>query len=121
MGKREKDLRKYPRSEGGFVGVEDPARPGVLNHVDNISCSGVLCQTVEPVPIMTKMRVVLELPEPFDQRLEAEGVVVRCDRDAEDGDVFSIAILYQHLDDESYELIKEYVEYDLAEKGQAES
>ena len=121
MGGPHRELRKYPRSQRGFVGVEDRARPGVLNQVDNISCSGILCRTLEPMPVMTKMRIVLELPEPFNQRIETDGVVVRCDLERMEGDYFNVAILYQNLDGDAYELIKDYVEHDLAQAGEVES
>ena len=57
------ERRRYPRSHRAFHGIEDQAGPGVLNHVDNISSSGVSCHTVKPVPLMTRMSVVVELPK----------------------------------------------------------
>ena len=53
-GKSER--RKHPRSRRGF---RQPAAPadGLINHVDNISCSGVLCRTHRPVAVMTKMEI----------------------------------------------------------------
>ena len=117
MRKEGEDLRRYPRSSLGFVGVEDTLRPGVLNHVDNISCSGVLCRTSEPIPLMTKTRIVLELPRPNEQRIETDGVIVRCDRDSENGDHYNVAILYQRLSDDGYQAIKTYVDHDIAEKA----
>ena len=89
-----------------------------MNRVDNISCSGVLCRTAEPIPLMTKMSLVLELPGPDYQRIEAEGVVVRCDpHESSNGSEFSVAILYQNLDHESYAAIEVYVAQDLGPQG----
>ncbi len=110
------DLRRYPRSKSGFIGIEDASRPGVLNRVDNISCNGVLCQTAEPVPLMTKLRIVLELPRPVERRIETEGIVVRCDRDTDGGTHYNVAILYRGLSDDGYQAIREYVDLDLAKK-----
>ena len=45
------ERRRYPRSRRGFPAVLDESGPGVLNHVDNISGSGVLCHTVKPIPL----------------------------------------------------------------------
>ena len=117
MAHKGEELRKHPRSTSGFVGIEDAARPGVLNRVQNISCSGVLCQTAEPVPLMTKMRVVLELPRPVERRVEAEGIVVRCDRDENGGDHYDIAILYRNLTDDGYQAIRDFVDNDLSKKS----
>jgi hypothetical protein len=111
------DLRRHPRSATGFIGIEDASRPGVLNRVSNISCSGVLCETAESVPLMTKMRIVLELPRPLERRVEAEGIVVRCERDLNGGSHFNVAILYRRLSDEGYQAIREFVESDLSQKA----
>lgn len=109
------ERRRYPRSRTGFPTVKDTSGPGVLNHVDNISCNGVLCHTVKPVAEMTKMSIILELPNPVDKRIEAEGIVIRCQSDEQGDDHFKVAILYTKLSDEDYESIQEYVEHDLAQ------
>jgi len=96
----------------------DASKPGVLNRVDNISCSGVLCRTDEPVAVMTKMSIILELPKPMDRRVQADGVVVRCDPERVSGEHFNVAILFQHLSDDDYEAIREYVDQDLTEKAE---
>lgn len=111
------ELRRHPRSTTGFAGVEDAARPGVLNRVQNISCSGVLCRTAEAVPLMTKMRIVLELPRPVERRVEAEGIVVRCEKEGDDSNDYSVAILYRGLSDDDYQAIREFVDHDLSHKA----
>mgnify|MGYP006916499163 FL=1 len=55
------ERRRYPRSRRGVQFFEDSAGPGVLNHIDNISANGVLCHTVKPVALMTRMRIALEI------------------------------------------------------------
>lgn len=115
MGHRDGEQRKHPRSARRFKGVEDAARPGVLNHVDNISCAGVLCHTIQEIAPMTKMAITLELPHPFNtKRIQAEGVVLRCDPDRKSPGEYKVAILYTKLDDDDYETIRRYVEHDLA-------
>lgn len=115
MPKDQEERRRYPRSRKGFRGIEDKSDPGVLNHVDNISCNGVLCHTVKPVPVMTKMSIVLELPKPSSLRIEAEGVVVRCDHHDQGDDHFRVAILYTRLSDEDHQHIREHVEQEIRE------
>lgn len=107
------ERRRYPRSHRAFQGIEDQSGPGVLNHVDNISSSGVSCHTVKPVPLMTRMSVVVELPKPFTHRVEAEGIVVRCDPHESGDDRFRVAILFTKLSDDDQKAIHEFVEHDI--------
>lgn len=115
-----KERRRYPRSRRGFAAIEDKSGPGVLNHVDNISANGVLCHTVKPIPVMTIMGIVLELPESSGQRIEGEGVVVRCDADELGDDNFKVAILFTKLSDDSRTAIEEFVAEDLAAEAESE-
>lgn len=108
------ERRRYPRSRRGLPIIVDEAGPGVLNHVDNISANGILCHTIKPVPLMTRMRIVLELPKPVDHRIDAEGIVVRCDPDDIGDDHFKVAILFTRVDDADHEAIRKFVEHDLA-------
>lgn len=117
MAHGQDERRKFPRSRSGFPGVYHAASPGLFNHVDNISCNGVLCHTSRRVEEMTKMSITIELP-PDGESLEAEGVVVRCaphPRGAEDR--FSVAILFTKLDDDTHHAIHAYVEHDLSLRG----
>ena len=91
----------------------DESGPGVLNHVDNISANGVLCHTIKPVPLMTRMRILLDLPKPSGHRIDAEGIVVRCDADERGDDHFKVAILFTRIDDEDHEAIRGFVDIDL--------
>ena len=108
------ERRRYPRSHKSFPGIRDESGPGVLNHVDNISGSGVSCHTVKPVPLMTKLSVVIELPKPHERRVEAEGIVVRCDPHEMGDDHFRMAILFTKVSDEDHKAIVDYVEHDLS-------
>jgi len=113
MRRNGEERRRYPRSRRGFPIVSDDSGPGVLNHVDNISANGVLCHTIKPIPLMTKLSIALELPKPFERRIECEGIVVRCDRHDRGDDHFKVAILYTKLSDEDHLAIKSFVEHDI--------
>ncbi len=115
MAGQGEDRRRYPRSRKTRPVVVDEAGPGVLNHVDNISANGVLCHTVKPVALMTRMRINLELPKPSTHRIDAEGIVVRCDPDDKGDDHFRVAILFTKITDEDHEAIHRFVEHDLAQ------
>lgn len=108
------ERRRYPRSRRGFPAITDQSGPGVLNHVDNISGSGVLCHTVKPIPLMTKMSIVLEIPKPASRRIECEGIVVRCDPHEQGDDHFKVAILFSKITDDDHQAVLDFVEQDLA-------
>ncbi len=114
------ERRRYPRSHRGFPAITDESGPGVLNHVDNISGSGVLCHTVRPIALMTRMSIVLELPKPHHRRIECEGIVVRCDLHEQGDDRFKVAILFTKITDDDHQAIVDFVEHDLSQPLAAE-
>ena len=112
MHERGEERRRYPRSKRQLP-VVDQADPGVLNHVDNISGNGVLCHTVKPVPLMTKMSIALELAKPFERRIECEGIVVRCEPHEKGDDHFKVAILFTKMVDEDHQAVVDFVDHDI--------
>lgn len=106
------ERRLSPRSKRGFR-VLDGASDAQIQHIDNISCSGVLCHTNAPIPEMTKLAIVLELPAPINHQVNAEGIVIRCVAEEPDHEAFKVAILYTHVDDDHLDAIRTYVEHDL--------
>ena len=115
MSDEGKERRKHPRSARGFAHVEDLSEEGLINRIENISCSGVLCHMKRPVPERTKMGIVLDLPEPANCQIEAEGIVVRCVAEDQRGESFRVAILYTKVTDDAQHAIRQYVEHDLAQ------
>lgn len=115
MTRRDSERRKHPRSRGGFKTGRTGG--GLINHVENISCSGVLCRTQRPVAEMTKMSIVLDLPGPANCSIETEGIVIRCEAIFPKHDEFKVAIIFSKLSDEHHRAIREYVEHDLAQDG----
>ncbi len=113
MHPNEGDRRCYPRSRRNSPQIVDNGSPGVLNHIDNISANGVLCHTVKPIPLMTKMSIALELPKPHQRRIECEGIVVRCHPHDKGDDHFKVAILYTRISEEDRCAIAEFVEHDV--------
>lgn len=109
------ERRRYPRSRRGFPVFVDESGPGVLNHIDNISANGVLCHTVKPVPLMTRLGIALELPRPYERRVECEGIIVRCEPHDQGDDHFKVAILFTKISEEDHRSIVDFVEHDLAQ------
>jgi hypothetical protein len=114
------ERRRYPRSRRALPQIVEDDGPGVLNHVDNISANGVLCHTVKPIPLMTKMSIALDLPKPHDRRIECEGVVVRCEPHDVGDDHFKVAILYTKIDEGDQRAIEELVAQELEEADAGE-
>lgn len=104
------ERRRYPRSRRAVSAVIDHGSPGVLNHVDNISANGVMCHTVKPVPLMTKVGIAFNLNK--DKRIECEGIVVRCEPDDKGDDHFKVAILYTNIDEADRRAISTFVDRD---------
>jgi len=119
MTDRTTERRKHPRSRRGFKRAAGPSADGLLNHVENISCSGVLCRTQRPVATMTKVEITMELPSPEDRTVNAEGIVVRCDPATGSASEFQVAILYTKLSEDDHHAIRRHVEHDLAQHGAA--
>jgi len=115
MNQTSEERRRYPRSRRSVCLIEDHAGPGVLNHIDNISANGVLCHPVKPVPLMTKLSIVFDIPAPAHHRVECEGVVVRCDPHEKGDDHFKVAIIYTHIGEEALDAIQAFVGHDLSQ------
>lgn len=118
MSKRTEERREHPRSRRGFVPPAEASGDGLINSIENISPSGVLCHTQRPVAEMTKMSIVLHLPNPVSREVEAEGIVIRCVAEDSHGDTFKVAILYTKVSEDDQEAIRIYVDHDLLESAE---
>ena len=113
------ERRRHPRSQRGFDQPQATVSGSIIKHVDNISCSGVLCRMENSLPLMEKLMMTLDLPDfsSDDTRfsVECEGVVVRNERvecDV-DGPEYQVAIFFTHLSDDARRHVAGYVEQDL--------
>ena len=50
-----------------------------------------------------------------DTRIDAEGIIVRCDPDEQGDDRFRVAILFTKISDEDHQSVHEFVAADLAQ------
>lgn len=110
------ERRRYPRGQRRLQVSFEDGGPGILNHVDNISESGVLCHTIKPVALMTKIGVVMNLPKPIDCRIETEGIVVRCEPDELGDDHFKVAIFFSKITEEGKEAIRAFLLAEIIEE-----
>jgi hypothetical protein len=118
MEKTGQERRRYPRAKSHLPVVPEESGPALVNHVEDISANGVLCQTLRPVPLMTRMRIGLDLPSPFKRRITADGVVVRCEPHNASHDIYRVAILFTRMDDEDHEIVRRFVEHELRQHSQ---
>ena len=111
------ERRRFPRTQSRIPITVAHDEPGILNQIDNISANGVLCHTAQPVPLMTKMGIALELPGHDKRRIECEGIVVRCEPDDQSREQFRVAILYSRIDESDRKAIESFVNADLGESA----
>ncbi len=108
------EARRYPRPRRANLRLlEDQNGAGILNHIDDISANGVICHTVKPIPLMTKIGMALELPKPVARRVDAEGVVVGCDPDQIGDDNFRVSILFIKMEEADQETLQQFVDEDI--------
>jgi hypothetical protein len=116
VGKKSKERRKHPRAlrhvELSLVGED----PGILNKVDNISCSGVLCHTARKLPMMSKVAMEIALDTPHGssheiEHLQCQGVVVRCEPHAdEETGGYGTAIFFTRMSEEDRARLTSFVD-----------
>jgi hypothetical protein len=118
--KKPKDRRGQPRASRNVPLSLRNAEPGILNRVDNISSSGVLCQTAKKLPLMSKvaMELVLDMPDTFSnetERIACQGVVVRSERnpDLKTGG-YGTAIFFTRVSEEDRGKLERFVDHHLA-------
>lgn len=117
MTKSGAERRQYPRSKSGFH-IRPPKKlPDAIKHVDNVSENGILFHTTQAMPIMTKLEINLDIPEPGARHISAEGVVVRCESDEHTEDEYKVALLFTQISEEDRTAIRHYVEHDLSDSG----
>lgn len=106
---RQDERRRHPRCNKRVSFCWCESEHGTSNHLENISEAGILCQTTTPIPLMTKIQVLLDLPKPIDQRIEVSGVVVRCEEDDIVETRFKVAIFFTQISDEDKEKIRLFI------------
>lgn len=84
-----------------------------VTHTLNISASGVYCKVDKELPLMSRIRLVLMMPDSpgAAKALEVDGVVVREHPVIIDGSVkhYDVAIFFENLSDKDRDAISGYV------------
>jgi integration host factor subunit alpha len=88
----------------------------ILAETINLCCNGVYCTVNDPIPLMTKLKVVLALPcdekgDEFDY-LECDGIVVRVEQDKPEANkksVNNIAIYFDGIGESDKRRLKSFL------------
>ena len=116
MNEKTEERRKHPRAARHVPLSLKDVEPGILNRVDNISSSGVLCHTARKLPIMSKVAMEIALDTPngtsnTPERIECQGVVVRCEvRPDERTGGYDTAIFFTRMSEKDRARLAGYVD-----------
>jgi len=103
------ERRKKPRAEATMDLRFDVAGRSGLAHVRDISGSGVRCMTDRPMPLMTQVALVIQLPSTAGAReIACRGAVVRSAPAGGDS-TFETAIFFTHMSDADRLRVEEFV------------
>lgn len=86
-----------------------------ITHTMNISSSGVYCKLDKELPLMSRVRLMLMIPDPVKENtlrdLDVNGIVVRQHPVTIDGTIkhYDVAIFFEDLSDKDKEMIAGYI------------
>lgn len=110
------ERRHFPRISDDTLSVTlNTGSFDTVTHSLNISASGIYCKLDREIPIMSRVRIVLMVPDPAKdakpRSLEVEGVVVRQHPVIIDGKVkhYDAAIFFDNLTPRDREIITQYI------------
>lgn len=111
------ERRRFPRIQD--EGLSLKLKLGdfdTITHTLNLSASGVYCKVDKEMPLMSRVKLILMIPDPSKdgsatKSLEVSGVVVREHPVIIDGKTkhYDIAIFFEDLSDKDREIISNYI------------
>jgi hypothetical protein len=115
MGHEER--RGFPRAEDGELTLELKSGDfDAMTHTLNISASGLYCKVNKHIPLMSRVKLILMVPQVSGGNVEkkplaVEGVVVREHPVIMDGETrhYDVAIFFDDLNPKAREMISSYV------------
>ena len=113
----QQERRKAPRIDDEELSLELHAGNfDAIAHTLNISASGLYCKVDREMPLMSRVKLMLMIPDQSDaakevRNVEVEGVVVRAHPVIVDGQIkhYDIAIFFDSLLPKARELILGYI------------
>ncbi|MCM8761677.1 MAG: PilZ domain-containing protein [Candidatus Omnitrophica bacterium] len=113
----QQERRKAPRIKDEELSLEFHAGNfDAVTHTLNISASGLYCKVDRDMPLMSRVSLVLMIPDVSKdgkeiRKVEVEGVVVRAHPVIIDGKIrhYDIAVFFDNLSSKAKELITNYI------------
>ncbi len=113
-----RERRHHPRVPGTDLPFRLQGEYPAPVRVRDISRSGVAFYAEEAIPVMTRVRFLLEIPGDGSPRVTAgEGVVVRCERLAPALEHYEVAIFFHDMEPTAREYLADYVREHLDATG----
>jgi hypothetical protein len=88
----------------------------IITHTLNVSASGIYCKVEKEIPLMSRLQLMLMMPDPAKDGkssigVEVDGVVVRQHPVIIDGHVkhYDIAIFFENLSPKHRDMISDYI------------
>ena len=115
------EKRKEPRLKNEGISLKVTAgNVDTITKCLDISASGVYCKVEKELPLMSRIKIILVMPEtkgqtpgaPQTAKIEAEGVVVREHPVIEGGKVahYDVAIFFDNLSQRDREILRSYID-----------
>ena len=113
----QQERRRAPRIDDEELSLELHAGNfDAMTHTLNISASGLYCKVDREVPLMSRVKLMLMIPDQSVaakevRNVEVEGVVVRAHPVIVDGQIkhYDIAIFFENLSPKHREMISDYI------------
>jgi hypothetical protein len=113
----QQERRKAPRITDEALSLE--VKGGgfdIMTHTLNISASGIYCKVEKEIPLMSRLQLILMIPDTSREgkapaEVEVDGVVVRQHPVIIDGRVkhYDVAIFFENLSPKHRDMISSYV------------
>ncbi len=110
------ERRKFPRVKDECLSLKLRLDDfDSITHTMNISSSGVYCKLDKELPLMSRVKLMLMIPDPAKEstlkKLEVSGVVVRQHPVTIDGTIkhYDVAIFFEDLSEKEKEIIAGYI------------
>ena len=111
------ERRKFPRIKDDIVSLKlNLGDFDTIAHTLDISASGLYCKIDKEIPLMSRVKLILMIPDSSKEResakhLEVDGVVVREHPVIIDGETkhYDVAIFFDDLSEKDREAISNYI------------
>lgn len=113
------EKRRHPRLEKTLpLKLSSARQADIVTQTKNLSCVGAYCTVNKAIPLMTKLKITLLLPEKTKQAKERSskvncvGVVVRSEQSPQEG-TYDVAIFFEQIREKEKVKLEEYINHHL--------